>query len=481
MYSEYIVRQIPFYEYTWLLQGASKFDLQSSYIDESSQKEFATAKYKEMVHHFVMKNVPAFRDESFITTINDYILKIDFQLVKINYPDGTSVDYMSTWEKINKELLVNTDFGKYCTASENNAGKILKDYPQILAGSEREKFDFVMNYVKGKFNWDDMRGIFTTRNVKEFMEKKSGSCAEINLFATGMMNAAGLEAYPVLVSTRQHGKVFPQYPFLHFFNYVIILVKVNNSDILADATEILCPNDRIPSRCINGKGLIVKKNEADWVVLTASDTSVITEKISVTFAPDLENINAELDIMYYSFDALEYRKIFNDDESKIKENWKDKGFDYIDSVSSDSFTEFDAPYRISFNITNPVSRVENKILINPFFNEPITENPFKQLVRQYPIDMIYPFKREYVSYINLPEEIEIAELPGDFKVANNLVNITYEIKKDNPQMIIVKGSYLFRQPLYQPKDYEKLKFYYKEIITRFNQPLILQKKVETLL
>jgi hypothetical protein len=476
IYSEYILRQIPFYEYTWLLQGTTKFDIQKSYIDEASQKEFASVKYKEMVHHFGMKNVSAFRDESFISSINDFILKIDFQLVQINHPNGVSVPIMETWEEINKDLLLDNSFGKYLNACESNAKNILKNYPQISTYNDREKFDFIVNYVKSNYNWNELQSRYSSKNIKEFLKEKSGNSADMNLFVTGMLIAAGLEAYPVIISTREHGKVYYEYPFLHFFNYVIVLTKLNECDILTDATEVACPNDKIPPRCINGKGLIVKKNTIDWIGLTAIDTSAIFENISMTFNQKLDSITGDFNIQYYSYDAMEFRKKFYDETDKIIDYWSDRGLSNIDSISSENLTDFSKPYNIVFRASFPASRIENRILVQPFFNEPVTENPFKQIIRQYPIDMIYPVKREYTSYINIPEGMDFLELPEDFRVTNDNVIIRYEIRKQDTTQIVVKASFHFKKSLYLPKDYNNIKLYYKEIISRFNQPLILVRR-----
>jgi len=67
LYSQYEVRMIPFYQYTWLLQGRNKLDEYESYEDVSKLKStnFGVSS-NDMVSRFVLKNVPAFNDEEFI-------------------------------------------------------------------------------------------------------------------------------------------------------------------------------------------------------------------------------------------------------------------------------------------------------------------------------------------------------------------------------------------------------------------------------
>ena len=125
LYSEYEVKMIPFYEYSWLLQGANKFDSQTSYVDKGLSRQFGPITFNDMVHKYIMKDVSAFDDEEYITSINDYIIKLDFQLSKINYFNGAKVDIITTWENMNKELLKHKDFGKYIEKSEKLATKLL--------------------------------------------------------------------------------------------------------------------------------------------------------------------------------------------------------------------------------------------------------------------------------------------------------------------------------------------------------------------
>lgn len=40
VYSEYVVKMIPFYEYTFLLQGTTRFDVQESYADKGMSRNF---------------------------------------------------------------------------------------------------------------------------------------------------------------------------------------------------------------------------------------------------------------------------------------------------------------------------------------------------------------------------------------------------------------------------------------------------------
>jgi hypothetical protein len=57
--------------------------------------------------------------------------------------------------------------------------------------------------------WNDYYGYSCNEGVKKAYKDKTGNVAEINLMLTAMLRYAGLNANPVLVSTRSNGIMFP--------------------------------------------------------------------------------------------------------------------------------------------------------------------------------------------------------------------------------------------------------------------------------
>jgi hypothetical protein len=260
IFSQYIVRTIPFFDYMWRLQGVDNLHKQDSYVDHNLGRKFGPYDYNDIINIFEMKDVPSFKDESFISSKNDYILKVDFQLSQIHSLDGSTKDILTTWEDMVTDLLDHDHFGKYLKSCHNDFSSIVSK-KNLLAIDEVERMKDIMNYVKSNFSWDGYNRKFASKSFREFEKEKQGNSAEINLFLSAAFNAAGIEAYPVIISTRDHGKIIKKYPFAHAFNYVIVWAKVKDKWSLYDATDSYCPNDRIPMKCINDVGLLIKKGK----------------------------------------------------------------------------------------------------------------------------------------------------------------------------------------------------------------------------
>ena len=69
------------------------------------------------------------------------------------------------------------------------------------------------------------------------MPKKIGNAADINLLLVAMLNKAGIEANPVILSTRENGFIAMAHPSLSDCNYVVARAVVDGKQILLDATE----------------------------------------------------------------------------------------------------------------------------------------------------------------------------------------------------------------------------------------------------
>jgi len=473
LYSEYEVGMIPFYEYSYLLQGATSFDFQKSYLSTGVAKYFDNISYQDMIHKFVKKNVPAFKDEEFISSINDYIIKLDFQLSKIVNSSGTKIDVISTWDKMIKALMNNESFGRYAKKSEN-IGEKLSVIKELVGKSEKEKFNHILDYVKRNYSWNNENNEYASKSPSKFVSDKQGNCADINLFTIGLLNSAGIESYPLLISTRSHGKIKYDYPYSHFFNYVLILAKIDGNEVVSDATEVLGLNDRIPARCINDRGLVIQKDKVQWKVL---ETKLPSEKV-VEYAICINadnNISANIKRIYSEYDASNLRKILSDGTDEIQNRFGTKEISVIaESIKIQNQSVKEESLVIEYKITSDVRIVEEKMFLNPFLNEIITDNPLKQDSRVYPIDMIFPTKRAFKSIITIPEGYTVSSVPEALTISDDNFEMNYKAIKEG-NTVNVTLNYYFKKSVYPSSDYSLVKFYFNSIINKGIEKIVLSK------
>lgn len=474
VYSEYTTLMIPFYEYTYIFQGTSKFDQFENHVEEGVSEHFAGVEYRNMVYKFVMKNLPAFKDEEFITSINDYIIKIDFQLAKIKYPNGAVNEIITTWPELCKELLKDENFGGFLNSCKKKA-KIIVDSLHLTMGQDSINAEIIFNYVKKNYTWNGDHTKFSNITAKKFLLNKSGNSAELNLFLASMLLNAGIKTYPVLISTRGNGKIWLDYPFLHYFNHVITASFIGNYYTLLDATEPLCNYGMIPDRDLNSKGLIIKKDIPEWIEMETFNVSEIADSLSIKLDLENDSINYSVSSLATSYDALSYRKKIQKDISSFKKEFYDANQGSLTNFQIINENDTYLPLRIKYKNNKPIEMLEENIVIAPFGNLVINENPLKQSYRNYPVDLIYSKQRLFVSTITIPQGFRLAQNDKILNIDDENIELKYKIEKQDESSIKVVGFYYFKKAKYGITDYFDLKGYFNKIVTTFNSKLILEK------
>lgn len=479
IYSEYMVKMNPLFEYIWLFQGALKMDVYKTYEDKGLPTQYGASAYGEnsysdIVYVFGMKNIPGFKDEDFITSISDYIIKIDFQLTTINHLDGSKTKIITTWEELSKELLKEERFGSYLKKSQRIAGTLFnKD--SIMKLSDNDKFNYIVDFVKEKYSWNNEFDFLTSISAKTFNEEKRGNCADINLFTIGILKEFGIEAYPVILSTRKHGKIKFDYPFSHFFNYTVILVKIDGKTLLCDATEPNCQNNRLPIRCLNEKGLIINKDLIEWVKLDCSFDSKITTVYNHNLS-QIQETFTKVQKVFSEYDALYERNEFESSEKYIEKLNNNSIVTIIDSTLKIlNLNNKNKTLKISYDLIQKNDIINDKIYFNPFSHNISNINPYIENERNYPIDFIYTKSRVYIAEFNIPEYYKIEFYPENIRINNNLIELNYNVLI-NEDKINVSFSYNFKKALYEKEYYQDLKYYYNTICKKGNESLVLVKE-----
>lgn len=471
-------RAIPYYEYVFQVNGTNKLDRFDSEVNNHEIRHGRLV-YKEMVYNFEKKNIPAFRDERFITSEKDYMIAIKFQLSRIHYPTGGKRDYMSTWPDLCNELLKHSNYGKYIKSAQKEAKKILPTL-NLDEKSEVDKIRAITEYVKNNYSWNGFYGKFSTQKVSDLLKKKSGNIADLNLFLVGLLQEAGINVNPIISSTRDNGMIRKEYPFAHIFNYTLAQVKTNeNRQIFIDCTDSILPYNMVPTRCINTLALVVEPKVEEWTFIEQRLPSYIQKNIEITINPDNK---AKVKALFTTMgsEARNFRANYMGESNKLKNYLqKAENINKITNLNVASNDHIERPFSFQFEFDQPTEVVSNKLFINPFSGLQVTENIFNQKERQLPIDLIYTIRRQYVSTINIPEGYKVEFVPEKLQINNELMTIDYQANILDDKNISLQASFALTQNMYAASDYEKLKQLYANMISKFGEMVILVKDETT--
>jgi hypothetical protein len=119
---------------------------------------------------------------------------------------------------------------------------------------------YIFKEVQAAMKWDGQDRWYTNDGTVKAWEKKTGNSAEVNLILYHLLYKAGVNAHPMVVSTREHGRVNPSYSFLYQFNRAVVYVPLaDEQHYILDATGKYNIYSEIPDDLLNSTGLYIDK------------------------------------------------------------------------------------------------------------------------------------------------------------------------------------------------------------------------------
>lgn len=474
IYSEYTAVIIPNVEYVYYLQGVSKVDEFKTYpIKKVNMQHVLSVNNDDMAYLFVLKNIPSIKTDEYMSSMEDYRIKINFQLAGYAGSASSVVKVMSTWEELIKDLLSDGDFGRYIKAGRSKAEEIIQT--MNLPAAPLEKANYLRKWMTENFHFNGTNSFIAKSSVKNFLETRIGNAAEINLFYLALLRAAGITADPVIISTRDNGKIHSDYPFIDGFNYVMVTINAEGKVLILDATESLYRFEEIPPRCFNEKGLIVNDQQVQWIAFSSKVNSEIRYKHDLIMNPSEGILLQKCNATFSGYDAAKYRSKFNENYEDLKKEMVHLNV-ISDSLKPKNLNYIDLPFEISFNEALPLEMADGKIIIDPFVGRAILENPFIRPVRTYPVDFNYKQTRSFETIIQIPEGFRLLTKPDDLVVNNPNIRIIYTVNDQEPGLLKVTALYEIKKDIYPSESYKNLKDYFHMIVTKLNEKIILEAK-----
>ena len=428
-------------------------------------------------YRIIMKDIPALKEESFTSTIDNHIAKIDFQLAAFRHP-LVPKDIMGNWTDMTKDLLKDEDFG--LQFSRDN-GWLSDDLGTALHGakSDLDKAKNIYKYLQENFTCTSYSRVYPDQPLKNILKAKKGSEVEINLLLVAMLRKAGLSADPLMLSTKSHGYVLSVYPIMDKFNYVVCRTTIGGQTIYLDASHPRLGFGRLNWECYNGHARVVNQ-EATPVEL--SSDSLNNTKISslIFFSDDKGEISGKMQQLpgYYESYSLRNRIKEKGVDELFKDIKKDFGADVeITNARIDSLDKYDEILQLNYDVALNLEK-DDIIYLNPMFGEGYKENPFKSATRTYPVEMPYAFDEIYVFRIDVPPGYEVDELPKSIRANFDEEGKSFfEYIIGNSQGVISFRSRIkLTRSYYLAEEYEILREFFNLIVNKHNEQIVFKKK-----
>ena len=434
-------------------------------------------------YRWAMKDLPAFRDEPFMTTADDYVDRISFQLAGERFPGQGYRNVAGTWEKMSMELLAEDNFG-----GQLGRGNFLKDqitplvakYPETAARAAAVR-QVVMNAVR----YDGTNRFSTTGSLRKAFDAHHGTAADVNLLLIAALRDAGLQANPVLLSTRDHGRVTQAQPMLSQFNYVVALVPLaDGKDLLVDATEPLLPCGVLPQRCLNQAGRLIANNasEGRWVDLTPVQRNVHYQQVALTLDAQ-GGIAGKVHEEHSGYAGVEARqelarlgeKKYLTELTRPHSGWTVPKFAVVERENVAK------PLALDYEFTQPAddNATAGTLYLSPLRDFGSDQNPFRHDDRLFPVDFGSAQEETIILTLTLPAGYELAETPKPAVVdlPESSGRYMYSVNATAPGVVQIVSRLNLRKPVYAAEEYTQLREFYRLMLAKQGEKLVIKKKV----
>ncbi|MGK6351176.1 DUF3857 domain-containing protein [Parapedobacter sp. DT-150] len=479
LWSEYNIRIPEYFNYKvnlngyWPVETPIKKQENKSYVAGLA----STAQYTK----YVARAIPALKDEPYVTTLDDYRAKIEFELQGTRFPNEPYQDYTGNWPKIINGLMTDENFGQYIN-KRAQAKSLLEGAPFSGTASELAKIKQLYHYVTANVKWNEEHSLYTDHlSPKTLFEKRAGNSSDINLALISLLKAADITVYPVLVSTRENG-AHPGYPNISKFNNVVALAVYDSTALLLDACDPLMPMGMLsfPNLVHQGFLLDMDKEEGQWISLEASHSGESSYNYNLTLNEDNTLAGSVLEI-HRGYNGLSRRNNYRSKSSEseyIKDYKEDRaGLDIltyeilnIDSAE-ESLTE-----KLKVTISDNVEEAGDLVYFPPLLYERTKENPFKHDERKFPVDFGFPIKETFRITVKFPENYTVEKLPKSivYKLADD--NGSFKISYLSEGKVVLVNSVIdLKKGAYSAEEYFDLKELFKIITERQAEQIVFKK------
>lgn len=451
--SRFAVTIPAFYVYVFQLQGY--FPTQASEVGlDKEMKPFGRYTYQDLKAHWLMEDIPAFRKEPYMTTREDYISKLVFQLQTLRAPEYEK-NYLKTWEDVTTDLQNSRRFKLFYTGKKDFTA-----FPLSTASNPLEKAKAIYSDFKKTFTWNKYYGVYPDVGFRKMMDRRTGNASSLGLTLFQVLKQAGLDARPVLFSPRSNGAIMYNYPFRDKLIATVVRLQIDGETYLLDPLGSV-PFGYLSSDFLNGKGLVLG-DQVEWVDLTKIARDQKSSEVKLTVSGD--SIKADLTIVMKDYGMVSTEGKL---EELLKQDWEIQEA----SIEEDELTR----RKISAHIEREVE--DDLILIPLAFDKLIfSENPFKAEQRLYPVDFYYSKRHSYQLTIDLSDDYAFESLPESriIRLPDRLMDVSIHVSQIDSKASI---TFLFwtRTNSFDPRYYPKLREAY-ELMGELNNTVILVRK-----
>lgn len=398
----------------FILNYGGKVHHSTTRLDTSSVPKIFTIPQPEPVitETWVAYDVPPVEDEPLVSSLNNYRGKIKFLMSRFGLPRQP---LENSWEVVVAKLRKESN-----PLQQINENKLAASIGDSIAQANSSVTkaaiqDSIYRYLNRKANFSGIRSPFSTTADSVVLAGQAAGQAAINQTLIAMLRGAGIEANPVLVSTRESGNINKEFPSFYQFNAMMVQSELEGRTYIMDASMPFSEPGLIPVEMNNNPGLVMKANSFEWVEFQPEKSFFAIEvDVTADLNPD-GTLTGQIVSTQNGYAAQMIREQIADGLSEA-ELFKRVLFDRfsqieVENVQVENVQDYNQPVKLTgqFTIERYAASFTDGLGYRPMLVGALAENPFKDRNRDLPITLNAREKLDFSYHITLPAGFELKE------------------------------------------------------------------------
>jgi hypothetical protein len=428
-------------------------------------------------------NLPATVPEPFVVNQSDHIEKLNLSLVTRNnrmYQQPMP----QSWDSANKQFYYD-DFNygtipfKTISLKDTLLEELITKYPD-----KYELANIIYRYFRDTVS---SPGLVVSLNeyvrLSANKKRKKVRGSDHNLLLVRMLRRAGINAFPVILSTTGNGKLAVDQFEPSKINYVVCLVVIKERLYYLDASWGYLPFGTLRPECYNGfawiineKGMGISMN-AD----SLSDKNICMATLKPTdqkniFSLKMDekagNVTGPLIRSLWTKDSVETRKYLDKEIQQL--NYKTKVLNW----SIANIYKPDTSVILSSNQEIELKASGNYIYLNPFFKPIVDKNPFTDVSRKETVEFPHAQNSQFILKFTLPDGYSPEEYEELTNISFKNGAITYTratIYEPDQHLFSVSCTFRLNTTKIPIEDYKELRSFYESVAADQHKSIVLKK------
>jgi hypothetical protein len=426
-----------------------------------------------------MSNIHSLPDEPFMSSYTDNLESLTFQLTGVTPLGGFQKSSLDTWPKIGGALADADEFGSQLRRKLANEEDIINKAKALK--TDEEKIAYLFNTVKNIMKWNGIDRFYTNDGTVNAWENKTGNSTEINLILFHLLKKSGVKGYPMIVSTREHGKVNPYNPYLYQFNRAVVYIPVDSTkQYILDATGKYNTYNVIPGNLLNSSGFYIDKDQNTYDILFLQKADPVRQVTLITaeIKPD-GKMSGTVQLNSFSYNRISAVKSYKTDgEEKYIKALTDGDNDLkITSLKFDNMEVDTLPLtqNIQFNLDLTGSD-ENYIYFKPNLFASNFKNDFLSENRYTDIDFGYQSNDAINGTYKIPTGYKVDAMPKSVSMAMTDKSIVFKrMVAEQEGSVVIRYVLYFKKSIYFKEDYPEIHDFFKKLNEMMNEQIVLKK------